>query len=265
MDEISNAGSASPGGRHTDGLRGSVQLARWLPRLNSAGIVAALGVGMLWLISHGLSSRSGNPNPEEMSGYAAPLPAMPIPKPIMRINNETANLQLRPALDRTAVIYPEEVSALVGTDGHFKTDLPAGRMALLLGRKPQDIARRDSTSEIDPDIVLFIAVAGRLTEQGKEWSRHLRDHEAREGVPQSGAGFGWVKTTHPFTLRSLNSPTPEQKEILDAISRAARVLPRQPGAKINAIGLPITGSDMTSAEVEFAGGFLPLELPVPTR
>ena len=136
---------------------------------------------------------------------------------------------------------------------------------MLLRRNPQDIAQRDSTSEIDPDAVLFIAVAGRLTEQGKEWSRHLRDYEAREGVPQTGAGFGWVKTMHPFTLRSLNSPTPEQKEILDAISRAARVLPRQPGAKINAIGLPITDSDMTSAEVEFAGGFLPLELPVPTR
>jgi hypothetical protein len=179
----------------------------------------------------------------------------------MRINNETANLQLRPALHGTAVIYREEVSALVAKDGHFQTDLPASRMALLLCRNPREITKRDSSSEIDPDAVLFTAVAGRLTEQGKELSRQLRDYQAREGVPQSGAGFGWVKTMHPFTLRSLISPTPEQKEILEAISRAARILPRQPGAKINAIGLPITDSDMTSAEVEFSAGFLPLEYP----
>ena len=261
MVDRSNAQSPHPGNARTSQRPGGTPISPWLPRWNSAGVVAAVGVGLLWLLAHGLSARFSKPDPGESWGYAPPSPETPAPKPAARINNETAKLKLPPSLDGTAVIYPEEVSRLVADDGRFRTDLPAARLALLLRLNAQAIIRKGSVSEIDPDVVLFTAVAGRLTERAKALSRQVREYEAREGRPPSAAGYGWVKKMYPFTLRSLLSPTPEQKEILDAISRSARLVPKRPGEKINAIGLPITGADMTSAEVEFAGGFLPLESP----
>jgi hypothetical protein len=174
-------------------------------------------------------------------------------------NYETAKLKLPPALDGTAVIYPMEVRRLVAPDGRFRTELSTVNLATLLNLDARAIAKKGSITETGPDAVLFAAVIGRLSEQGKARLRWERGQEGIENQPSFTADDEWVRTMYLFTLKSLKSPTYEQKQVLDAISRSARKLPRQPGATLDANGVWITREELMSGAVRFTTGLLPLE------
>jgi hypothetical protein len=221
--------------------------------------VAAAGAGLLWFIARGSPTRSGAPDLDEFDGYSPPLAEMPEPDQEVVSNNETAKLKMPPALDGTAVMYPMEVRGLIAPDGHFQTDLSAVKMATLLNLDARAIAKTGSISETDPDAVLFAAVIGRLSGPGKARLRWEREQEGIENQPSSTAGDEWVKTVYPFTLKALKSPTYEQKQILDAISRSARKLRRQAGEKFNAHAVRVTRDDLMSGAVRFTAGLLPLE------
>jgi hypothetical protein len=171
-------------------------------------------------------------------------------------NNRTAALQLPPNLEGTAVIYPEEVDALVSADGTFRNGLSASELARRLRIAREQIARSGSIDEVDPDAVLFNVVTGRLSEGAKAQARRSRAIQARMDVVASAVGDEWVETRLGITLSVLMHPSVEQKAMLDAICRSALHLPRQPGVKINAV--PFL-SDRDGARTAFSGGFLPLE------
>jgi hypothetical protein len=124
---------------------------------------------------------------------------------------------------------------------------------------PQTIAKRGSKNEIDPEAVLFEAVTGRLSERAKAESRRLREIEMREGWPVSAFGHEWVTVDFPFSLTILKHPNQEQQAVLDAISRSARGLKREPGAKTNAVPLLSVPEGGQFRGFKFTGGHLPLE------
>jgi hypothetical protein len=268
MNEVRRPESAHPG----DELPSEVEheavdvtaIRRWRrPRWGSLAAVALVAAVITWIIGREASRRIEHDDIERASRRQPPLEGHPRPSKAAEINNLVAARGLAADLEGTAVIYPEGVCSLVATDGTFKIDLSAQGMAELLDLAPHGIAKIGSASEIDPQAVLFTAVSGRLTERAKVLARRGREEQARLGRPASAVGNEWVKTVHPFSLNSLKSPTPPQKQILDAISRSARVVPRQPGEKFNAIGLPCTWEEVTSGEVTFFPGYLPLESPRP--
>jgi hypothetical protein len=197
------------------------------------------------------------------SGRYSP-PSVGIPKPSQSVvnNNKTARLRLPVNLDGTAVVYPEHVAAMVGIDGQFRTELSLGEMARVLLLDPRTIAKPGSPNEINPDAVLFRAVTGRLTERAKARSRREREIDEQELGHVMATARDWLTIDFPFSLNSLRHPNSEQNVVLDAISRSARGLMRQPGAKVNAVGLPMVDESGKFPRVEFAPGYLPLE-PLP--
>jgi hypothetical protein len=190
---------------------------------------------------------------------------LPTPSRTAQSNNKAAELRLPANLEGTAVAYPQEVAALADADGEFRTGLSLDEIASVLKVDPQSIAKRESRHEIDPDAFLFMAVTGRLTEQAKARSRRMRETDLQHLQPVSATSEDWVKTAVPFSLNSLRHPDQEQKIVLDAISRSARDLVREPGAKANAVPLLLGHERGELPRFEFAGGYLPLELPSVAR
>jgi hypothetical protein len=186
------------------------------------------------------------------NGYFSPSERIPGPSPVAQANNKAAELRLPVNLEGTAVAYPEEVAALVSADGKFHTELSLKEMAGVLRVDPRTIAKRGSRTEVDPEAVLFQAVTGRLSERAKVESRRLRATDEQGLGPVMDESDQWVTVEYRFTLNSLRHPSPVQELILDAISRSARGLMREPGAKVNAVPLPFP-------VFNFAGGYLPLE------
>jgi hypothetical protein len=261
MDDLKKARSAHSRDGQIVRAREGVPPVRRFSRWNVTWMLILAAAGLLWWLARGISDLPRNPETGIGGAYSPPLPDVPRPKPEEVLNNDTAKLKLPPALEGTAVIYPEVANGLVAPDGRFRTDLPIATMVQMLNLDVRVVARKDSPDNIDPDVVLFTVLVGRLSERAKASSRAIREKEARQGRPSSAAGYEWVKTEHSFTLNSLISPTPEQKEILDAISRSARLVPRRPGEKINAVGLHASSEELLSGKVEFGAGFLPLESP----
>jgi hypothetical protein len=103
--------------------------------------------------------------------------------------------------------------------------------------------------------VLFTAVTGRLTERAKALARRVRAAQVRTGRPADGAGDEWVTREFDFTIRALERPNAEQKAILEAIGRSARMQDSQPGAPMRATGLSRT--ELEPGSVDFAPAYLP--------
>jgi hypothetical protein len=233
----------------------ALRFARW----RSAGTLLVGMAGLLWWLSGEYAHRFDQNRIEEKAGFSPPSERIPKPSRAV-VNNDEAALLLRPVnLEGTAVAYPEEVDGLVGADGQFRTDLSLSEMASVLRIDPQTITKRGSKNEIDSEAVLFEAVTGRLSERAKAKSRRLREIELREGWPVSAFGFEWVTVDFPFSLATLKHPNHEEQVVLDAISRSARGLKREPGATTNAVPLPSVRQGGRFRGFEFAGGYLPLE------
>jgi hypothetical protein len=217
--------------------------------------------GLLWWLAGEYAHRFDQHRIEEKTGYSPPSERRPKPSWAEVNNNETVELHLRVNLEGTAVAYPAQVDRLVDADERFRTELSLNEMASVLRIDPQKFAKRRSKNEIDPEVVLFEAVTGRLSERAKARSRQRREIEIREGWPVSAFGHEWVTAAFPFSLNALRDPNQEQKVVLDAISCSARGLKRQPGAKTHAVALP-QDSQGGLGVFKFEGGFLPLE-PLP--
>ncbi len=174
------------------------------------------------------------------------------------INNErVASMGLAVDLDGKAVLYPEEVAALVGHDGSFRTDLSLDQLAAALRIDPRTISKTGSPDEINPGAVLFKVMIGTLTERSKALRREQRTTKRRESRPTDMLVDEFVKEKISFTLDALKQPDGDQKTILTAISRSARELMVQPGETARAI---VTSREaIESGSVEFWPGYLPLE------
>jgi hypothetical protein len=233
----------------------ALRFARW----RSTGTLLVGMAGLLWWLSGEYAHRFDQNRIEEKAGFSPPSERIPKLSRAVVNNNEAALLQLPVNLEGTAVAYPEEVDGLVGADGEFRTDLSLSEMASVLRIDPQTIPQRGSKTEIDSKAVLFEAVTGRLSERAKAKSRRMREIERREGRPVSAFGHEWVTVAFPFSVTTLNHPNHEEQVVLDAISRSARGLKREPGAKTNAVPLPSVRQGGRFRGFEFAGGYLPLE------
>jgi hypothetical protein len=221
---------------------------------NSARVLLVGAAGLFWWLGCEYVHRLGQ--------YSPLSPGIPNASRTDDSNNKAAALRLPVNLEGTAVAYPEEVAALVRPDGEFRTELSLSEMASVLVIDPRTIAKQGSQNEIDSEAVLFKAVTGRLSERAMGRSRRARETEP-QGLQAVLATTGeWVTVEVPFCLNALRHPNQEQKVILDAISRSARDLVREPGAKANAVPAPWLHAGGRSDPVEFAGGYLPLE-PVP--
>ena len=242
----------------------SVVCVYFLPALrfargHSAGTLLVGMAGLFWWSSGEYPHRFGQNRIEENTGVSAPSERIPKPSRSVVNDNEAALLHRPVNLEGTAIAYPQEVDRLVDAGGRFRTELSLDEMASVLSIDPQTIAKRGSKNEIDPEAVLFEAMTGRLTERAKAESRRLREIELREGWPISAFGHEWVTVAFPFSVNTLKHPSQEEQVVLDAISRSARGLRREPGAIANAVPLPSAREGSRFRGFEFAGGYLPLE------
>jgi hypothetical protein len=178
------------------------------------------------------------------------------------MHNKAVALELEVDLDGMAVAYPEEVDRLVRADGSFRTDLSLEEMASALRISRRTIAKPARAKELDPEAVLFTVVTGRVTEESKAQSRRMRAIEVRERRGKFVGSYEWVTAEVPFSRSALEHPSNDQRAILEAISHSARVVPRQPGGKINAVAVSSAPEGGRPGLFGFAGGFLPLE-PLP--
>jgi hypothetical protein len=223
---------------------------------NSAGFLLVGAVIAFWwggdqIAGHGERGRLGHQAANRPRQRMHPQLAKAIDN-----NNKAAELQLPPDLEGTAVMYPEEVDALVSPDGTFRTSLPLGELARLLKVEPETLAKKTSRDQIDPDAVLFNVVTGRLSERAKTQARRTREIQARIGLVASAVGDEWIQTKIPCSLNVLLHPSLDQKPVLEAICRSALRLPRQPGPKFNAVPFLLNRDGDHAA---FCGGFLPLQ------
>jgi hypothetical protein len=229
----------------------ALRILRW----NSARVLLVGAAGLFWWLGCEYVHRFGR--------YSPPSEGMPKASQAVVSNNKAALLQLPVNLEGTAVVYPQVVAALVRAEGEFRTGLSLNEMASVLKVDPQTIAKRGSRNEIDPEAVLFSALTGRLAERAKARSRRMRETEYPDTRPALVEPDEWLTVDVPFSLNVLRHPNQEQKMILDAISRSARGLMREPGAKANAVPLPFLHAGRQLQPSEFAAGYLPLEpLPV---
>ena len=113
--------------------------------------------------------------------------------------------------------------------------------------------------KLDPDALLFNTQTGTLTDRSKALSREGRKRQAILGLPTDETVDEWVKKVFSFSLRSLKEPDEEEKAILSAISRSAREIMPEPGAKIRAV--PLERAEFLRGDVDLAPGYLPLEPP----
>jgi hypothetical protein len=223
-----------------------------LARSNSARALLIGSAAIFWWLGCESARRLGR--------YSPPSVAMPKPSQTVVNNNNAAALLLPVNLEGIAVVYPEQVDALVGSDGRFRTALSLDEIARALSIDPQSIARAGSKNEIDPDAVLFKVVTGRLSNRAKARSRRLRETEYEVIQPALSEPDDWVTAEVPVSLNMLSHPDYSHQQILEAISRSARGLIRQPGAKLNAV--PLLRAVRHAETIVFAGGYLPLE-PLP--
>jgi hypothetical protein len=240
--------------RHESWMR-AVHLAQW----NSLGLLLVCAAALFWWAGHEFLERSHKNNAREKAGYSPPPENAPPLSQSAKNNNATAELRLPVDLEGTAVLYPQEVDGLVRPDGTFRTNLSLSEFARVLRVDARMIARNGSNVEVDPDAVLFNAVAGRLSEKAKAQARRTREKQVRLGMVGWAVGEEWVHTKLCFSLNVLIHPSADQKSVLDAISRSARLL-REPGAKVSAAPLLF---DRKGEQADFFPGFLPLE-PAPS-
>jgi hypothetical protein len=228
---------------------------------NSVGFLLVCVMGFFWWAGDGSPLRIARTLVEDKAGYSPPLENGPQPSPEVENNTKASALRLPPDLEGTAVVYPREINGLVGADGSFRTNLSLIELASLLKVDPQVIAKNGSNNEIDPNAILFKVVTGRLSERAKDQALREREIQSQIGMPMSAVVDDWLLTELRFTLNALERPTEDEKSILDAISRSALLVVRQPGAKINAV--PTSGGEQLS-DFKFSAGYLPLE-PSPDR
>jgi hypothetical protein len=227
-----------------------------LAKYNSLGFLLLGAVLLFCWTGNVYLPRGGKADAGEKAGYSPPLESVPAPSEAAKNNNATAALHIPCDLEGTAVLYPATVNDLVQPNGSFRTDFALGELATIMKIDPQTIARKGSTVEIDPDAVLFGVVTGRLTDTAKAQSRRVREIEVTKGMPPSAVADGWERTKLTFSLNKLIHPTEYEKSVLDAISRSARAIKREPGAKINAVPVSL---DRELEQPTFQGGDLPLE------
>jgi hypothetical protein len=228
---------------------------------NSVGLLLLAAVlAFIGLAAELARQQAGLKADGQKDGYSPPLPNVPpLSRAVIR-NNIDAALKRPANLDGKAVGYPAEVDHIVREeDGLFLLDLSLDEMSNKLRVARSRIAKRGSPGEIDPDAVLFVVVVGRVTEPSKANARYLRKKEAIERLGMSEGGYDWDTAEVAFTLRALRQPNAEQAEILEAISRSARILPRVPGLKINAVAVQSVAEGGRPEPFGFTGGFLPLE------
>jgi hypothetical protein len=233
----------------------------WLPRWDSTWFVVAMAVGLIWYLAHEWPILPGSPKAGDFANQAArDFDASPSGA-VELMNIRRAALKLPVALDGIAAIYDKKVAGLVAEDGRFRTDLSAEALSVVLGIAPETVSWKSTPDEIDPDVVLFTAVTGQLSARAKTAALELRAHEQSEGRLVNATDNDWVKTIYRFTLKTMRSPTPDERALLEAISRSARGIPSTPGARINAVGLSFAGPNPSLVEATFAPGYLPLESP----
>jgi hypothetical protein len=227
---------------------------------NAGGLLLVAAVGLFWWAGAGLLPAMSRNQNELDARFSPALPQTPQPSQAAVTLNREAG---RPVdLDGLAVVYPDEVDQLVRHDGSFRTDLAREDMAKILNLTPAKLASSGSPTkvDIDPDTVLFRVALGRLTEESKTQCREIREIAAREHWEVSPEVYEWVMSERTFTMSALTNPNPEQKMILDAISRTARGLPAPQGRKIRAVAcwrVPRPGESAFA----FTAGFLPREEP----
>jgi hypothetical protein len=222
-------------------------------RWKSALLPTAAAIGFFWWVGNYLSSQPAR------KGFSPRPPAAPARSQTKLNNDAIARRSLIANLRGTAVMYREELRGLAAPDERFSIDLSLGRLADLLKINPQAIAKKGSPTEIDPDAVLFTAIAGRPSERAKARSRSERQLQARNGLPVDYTASEWVTQEFPFTLNALKHPSDEQKAILRAIWRSAREIMPEPGEKFRA--LAVSRPEIQSGSVDFKPGYLPLEHP----
>ncbi len=225
-------------------------------RCNGMAFLLLGAVASFWWVGARISQEREANRTQESAGKSSRQRKHPQKSKAVVNNNWNAELQLPPNLEGTAVLYPEEVDALVRPDGTFCTELPASELARRLGVELHRIARMGSKDEVDPNVVLFNVVTGRLSERAKAQARQTRAAQARMGIVASAVGDEWVKTKLGLTLNALLHPSADEREVLEAICRSALNRRRQSGAKINAVPLLF---DRDPERSVFSGGFLPLE------
>ncbi len=229
-----------------------------LVQRHSLGFLLVCFGALSWWAGKEFLQRTRSNDPREKPGYSPPLKSAPPPSPSAQNNNANAALGLAPDLEGTAVLYPEKVARLVRHDGEFRTDLSLDELATILKVDRQTIAKKGSTVEVDPDAVLFTAVAARLTEKAKARARRAREIQVRMGMPASAVGDEWQLTKLKFSLNDLIRPDQHQMHVLDAIRRSALHSRKNPGAKFNAEPFLI---DRVDEQPVFVGGYLPVEVP----
>ncbi len=230
---------------------------RLVQRHSLGFLLVCFGV-LSWWAGNEFLQRTRTNDPREKPGYSPPLKSAPPLSPSAKNNNANAALGLAADLEGTAVFYREEVARLVRHDGEFRIDLSLDELATILKVDRQTIAKKGSSVEVDPDAVLFTAVAARQTEKAKAQARRDREIQVRMGMPASAVGDEWQLTKLTFSLNDLIRPDQHQMHVLYAIRRSALHAGKKPGAKFNAEPFLIDRADEQPA---FAGGYLPLEAP----
>jgi hypothetical protein len=222
-------------------------------RWNSAVLLTGAAVVFFWWIGSSLL------NLADREGHPVPAVDMPHSSQTALNNNAIARRKLATNLEGTAVVYPEEVKGLAAPNERYRTDLSVRQLADTLKIDAQAIARKGSLTEIDPESVLFTAVACRLSECAKARSRSERQLQARDGLLADYTADEWVTQELTFTLNTLKHPDDDQKAILRAIWRSVREIMPEPGEKIRAVGL--NRRILQLPFVDLKPGYLPLENP----
>ncbi len=221
--------------------------ARWACIFTFAGICALSA----WTAGKDLSSLIEAKNLDIAARRQEPLPNFPRP-PITEVVDFAARYARD--IDGIAVPYTAEADRLVLPDGEFKTDLTIEEAATILRMDPSEIAKTDGS--LDPDATLFLANSGILTPEAKRWSRAMRAAQATKGEKPWQIYFEFTVTEYRFMLNKLKNPSQQERVILAAISRAARLILPKPGEGILAVG--VNRGEFEHRSV-ITGGMLPLE------
>jgi hypothetical protein len=230
------------------------KLALW----NWAGFPLLAAVGLFWWAGADLLDGTARDQNELDARFSPPSPECPKPSHIAVLYNREAGRFVD--LDGLAVAYPDPIESLVRDDGSFRTDLSLAEMAKIVKVPAAKLAKGGSTTRIDPEAVLFRVALGRLTEDSKARSRERRAIDTARRQAISLDVYEWITSERSFTLRALTNPCPDDKAILDAISRAVRGVPAPAGDKIKAVGSWAV-ANLHEAPFIFTGGFLPREEP----
>jgi hypothetical protein len=223
-------------------------------------VVAVLAAGAAWAIDRAASDRIQRHDIEISSRRQEPAPGAPRQDPRAVINNLISSMGWVPNLDGKAVAYAAEADGLVTPDGRFRTDLSPRDAAGILHLDHDAISKAGSPKEIDPEVVLFRAQSGTLTERSKAMSRKRRIEQAANGLPPDGVYGDWIIRNFLFTLARIKQPNEEEQTVLAAISRSRLLILPRPGDTIRAV--PVSRGDLESDKVALGPGMLPPEAPI---